>query len=215
MQYFYKDNQADDLIVFFTGWGCDYNQFTNLHDKDDVLILYDYQDLKLDFDFNKYRNIYLIAYSAGVFVSCLLADKIPNIRTKIALCGNPYLFDEVFGISTENLKVLKSINLDNYLEFRKKYMVASDDEYQKYNQLQSLRSIESCMSELNYLQKIYNQNKDKISPNFDKALVAEDDLLFKLDAQKKFYKNKLNIIPHAKHHIFFRFSSLAEIIKSA
>ena len=59
MQYFYQDNHSKDLIAFFAGWGCDQNQFTNLHDSKDVVILYDYQDLKLDFDFGKYENIYV------------------------------------------------------------------------------------------------------------------------------------------------------------
>ena len=57
MQYFYQDNHSNDLIVFFSGWGCDYNQFANLRDNKDVLILYNYQDLNLDFDISRYTNI--------------------------------------------------------------------------------------------------------------------------------------------------------------
>lgn len=212
MKYFYLNHNFSDLIVFFAGWGCDYNQFTNLHDVEDVLILYDYQDLNLDFDFEKYAHIDVIAYSAGVFVSCLLLDKLPRVGKKVALCGNPYLFDDVLGISPEHVQVLKNINLDNYLDFRRKFMVSSDDEYKKYNELQSLRSLESCQSELAYLLKLYNENKDKIVPKFDKAIVAENDLLFDVNAQKNFYKNHLTIIPKAKHHIFFRFNSFAEMI---
>ena len=212
MQYFFQNHNSSELIVFFAGWGCDYNQFVNLHDTSDVLILYDYQDLDLNFDFSKYANIYLIAYSAGVFVYCLASDKIPNIRKKIAVCGNPYLFDKTLGISPAHLKVLQNITLDNYLVFRRKYMVFSDEEYAKYNELQSLRSLESCQSELTYLQQLYSEYKDKIVPCFDKAIVAADDLLFTLNAQKDFYKEKLFIIPNAKHHIFFRFNSFEEII---
>lgn len=213
MQYFFQNHNSSDLIIFFAGWGCDYNQFINLHDNKDILILYDYQDMNLNFDFNKYKNIDIIAYSAGVFVSCLLSDKIPNIRKKVAVCGNPYLFDEVLGLSSENVQVMKDISLDNYLDFRKKYMVASDEEYEKYNQLQSLRSIESCQNELEYLQQLYQKNKDKISFKFDKVMVAESDVLFNIEAQKNFYKENLVIIKNAKHHIFFNFRSFTEIIK--
>ena len=212
MQYFYQDNHSNDLIVFFSGWGCDYNQFMNLHDNKDVLILYNYQDLNLDFDFSVYANIYVIAYSAGVFVASILASKLPNVRQKVALCGNPYLFDEKFGISKENIKVFKEITLDNYLDFRRKYMVFSDEEYEKYNKLESLRTIESCENELEALDKIYKEKKAKINPIFDKAIVAENDLIFNLQAQIDFYKNKLRIIRNAKHHIFFRFNSFEELI---
>ena len=213
MQYFYTNNNSADLIVFFSGWGCDENQFTNLHDDKDVLILFDYQNLKLDFDFSKYNNIYIIAYSAGVFVASVMAEKIPHVRQKVALCGNPYLFDEILGLSSEIIDVFKNITLDNYLDFRKKYMVYSDDEYIKYNQLQSLRTIESCENELIALEKLYSQNKNFINPVFNKAIMAENDLIFNLAAQKNFYQNKLRIIKNARHHIFFKFSSFSDILE--
>ena len=212
MQYFYQNNHSQDLILFFSGWGCDYNQFTNLHDRKDVVILYDYQDLNLDFDFSAYANIYVIAYSAGVFVASILVDDIPNVRQKIALCGNPYLFDEKSGISQENIRALREITLDNYLDFRRKYMVFSDEEYERYNKLESLRSIESCENELNALEKMYREKKDAINPVFDKAIVAENDLIFKLAAQKDFYKDKLQIVKNARHHIFFRFNSFEDML---
>ena len=212
MQYFYQNNHSQDLILFFSGWGCDYNQFTNLHDRKDVVILYDYQDLNLDFDFSAYANIYVIAYSAGVFVASILVDDIPNVRQKIALCGNPYLFDEKSGISQENIRALREITLDNYLDFRRKYMVFSDEEYERYNKLESLRSIESCENELNALEKMYREKKDAINPVFDKAIVAENDLIFKLPAQKDFYKDKLQVVKNARHHIFFRFNSFEDML---
>lgn len=212
MQYFYQNNHSPDLIIFFSGWGCDYNQFANLHDNKDVLILYDYSDLSLEFDFSKYKNIYLIAYSAGVFVASIFANAIPNIRQKVALCGNPYLFDEKLGISQECIRVFKAITLDNYLDFRRKYMVFSDEEFERYNKLESLRSIESCEKELSALQKMYEQRKAEINPVFDKAIVAENDLIFNLKAQRDFYQDKLQVIKNAKHHIFFHFSSFADML---
>lgn len=213
MKYFYQNNHSKDLILFFAGWGCDYNQFADLHDNKDVLILYDYQDLKSDFDFSKYDNIYVIAYSAGVFVASIFADIVPNVRQKVALCGNPYLFDEKLGISEDMINIFKEITLDNYLEFRRKYMVFSDEEYERYNRLESLRTIESCQNELVALQKMYQKEKGKINPVFDKAIMAENDLIFNLKAQEDFYKDKLQVIKNAKHHIFFHFNSFEDILR--
>ena len=212
MQHFYQNNNSDDLIVFFAGWGCDSNQFVNLHDRKDVLILYDYHDLNLNFEFDKYANIYVIAYSAGVFIALILAKNIPNIRQKVAVCGNPYLYDEVLGLSAANIQAFKNITLYNYMEFRRQYMVFSDEEYEKYNQLESLRSVESCESELVAIRKLYDKYKAKIEPIFDKAIVAENDLIFDLQAQKDFYKDKLVIIHNARHHIFFKFNSFEDIL---
>lgn len=212
MRYFFQNNNSKDLIVFFSGWGCDENQFVNLHDKKDVLILFDYKDLSLNFDFAKYENIFVIGYSAGVFVASVVADNLPNVRTKVAVCGNPYLFDEKLGISAQTISVFKGITLDNYLEFRRKYMVYTDEEYARYNELQSLRTIESCAAELAALQKMYAEKKEKLNPVFDKAIVAENDLIFNLAAQKEFYKEKLQIIKNAKHHIFFRFKGFEDLL---
>jgi biotin synthesis protein BioG len=213
MRYFFENHHSHDLIVFFAGWGCDENQFTNLHDRKDVLILYDYHDLSLNFDFTRYANIYVIAYSAGVFVASIMADQLPNLRCKIAVCGNPYLFDENLGISQATVQVLNDITLDNYLDFRRRYMVFSNDEYERYNQLQSLRTLESCADELTALQKMYNESMAQINPLFDKAIVADNDLIFRLSAQQDFYKEKLHIIPNARHHVFFRFKSFEEMLK--
>lgn len=212
MQYFLQNNNSYDLIIFFCGWGCDENQFTNLKDDKDVLILYDYQNLDLDFDFSKYKNIYLIAYSAGVFISSIIQNKIPNLRKKVAICGNPYLFDEKLGLSLKTIDVLKSITLENYLDFRRKYMVETDDEFKQYNALQSMRSIESCENELLCLQDLYNKYKKEINPDFDVAFIAEKDVLFGIAQQKDFYKEKLCKISNAKHHIFFKFRSFAEFL---
>lgn len=212
MQYFLQNNNSDELIVFFSGWGCDENQFTNLKDERDVLILYDYQNLDLDFDFSKYKNTYLIAYSAGVFISSIIQNKIPNLRKKVAICGNPYLFDEKLGVSQKTIDVFKSITLENYLDFRREYMVETDDEFKKYNELQSMRSIESCENELFCLQEFYKKYQNEINPDFDTAFIAEKDILFGMAQQKDFYKEKLCKISNAKHHIFFRFKSFADFL---
>jgi len=212
MQYFYQGHGSEDLIMFFSGWGCDENQFVNLHDKKNVLILYDYQDLELKFDFSKYQKIYLIGYSAGVFIASIFQDKIKNVAKKIAVCGNPYLFDEKWGISQEDIREFKNITMDNYLDFRRQYMVFSDEEYEKYNKLQSLRTIESCENELMALQRLYVKYKNKIDPSFDRAIMAANDLIFNLQVQKEFYKEKLYVVPQAKHHIFFRFNSFEDLL---
>ena len=135
-----------------------------------------------------YENVDVIAYSAGVFIASIFADTISNVRRKVAVCGNPYLFDEKLGISKENIQAFRKITLNNYLDFRRKYMVFSDEEFENYNKLESLRTIESCENELTALEQIYRKNKNKINPVFDKAIVAENDLIFDVQAQKDFIK---------------------------
>ena len=51
----------------------------------DVLICWDYTDLDFKFDFTGYEKYYLIAYSAGVFISGLIEAKLPKTEIKIAV----------------------------------------------------------------------------------------------------------------------------------
>ncbi len=211
MRYFLEKHDSDSLIIFFAGWGCDENQFANLKDKKDVLIVYDYQNLDLDFDFSSYGKIDLIAYSAGVFVASVWKPDC-KIGQKVAINGNPYLFDEKLGLSSRLVEEFRAINLDNYLEFRRKYMVETDEEYQKYNQLESRRSLESCQAELSSLQKLYEQYKDKLIADYDKVILSDDDQIFNLQAQQQFYHCPIKIVSESKHHLFFKFSSFEEIL---
>ncbi len=82
------NNNSKELIIFMSGWGCDDKQFAGITTSKDLVIFYDYDDLKIDFDFSRYQNFYLIAYSAGVFVTTLIIDKLPKVELKVAINGN-------------------------------------------------------------------------------------------------------------------------------
>ena len=75
MKHFLMDNGSDSLLLFFSGWGCDEHEFEHLKSGSDVLILYDYNNLRLEFDFSGYREINLLAFSAGVFAAAELPQK--------------------------------------------------------------------------------------------------------------------------------------------
>ena len=184
------------------------------------ITLFDTTDFKVkiagevkDFDFSKYQAVEVIGYSAGVFVASIIADRIPNLKHKIALNGNPYLFDEKKGLSSEIVNTFKQITMDNYLDFRREYMVDSDEEFELYNQLQSERSLESCQSELQKLQEFYQRYAGEINPVFDKAIISEHDKIFNFKAQQDFYGDKLYVLPESKHHVFFKFKSFEDILK--
>ena len=45
------NNNSKELIIFMSGWGCDDKQFAGITTSKDLVIFYDYDDLKIDFDF--------------------------------------------------------------------------------------------------------------------------------------------------------------------
>ena len=203
------NNNSDKLIIFFTGWGCDESEFEHIKSESDVLLLYDYTDLNLDFDFSKYKKFDLIAFSAGVFVASVVNFDF-KIDKKIAISGNPYLFDEKLGLSKEIQNVLCNINEQNADDFAKNYLVKTEEEWKKFHH--SKRTIESCRAEFNSLKSLYASNKMNIRNIFDKAIMGSEDKIFNISAQKEFYRNRLKLIENARHNLFFRVKDFKEFL---
>ena len=179
---------SDTLLIFFTGWGCDEYEFEHLKSDCDVLLLYDYTNLNLDFDFSKYKNFDLIAFSAGV-----------------------YLFDEHLGLSSEIQNILYNINEENADYFARNYLIKTDDEWENFRH--SKRTFESCRVEFDSLKEIYKANKQNVKDIFDFAIIGDNDKIFNLSAQKEFYGEKLFIAQNAGHNLFFRLENYEELFE--
>lgn len=209
MKKYLIHKNSDTLLIFFTGWGCDEYEFEHLEANSDVLLLYDYTDLNLDFDFSKYKNFDLIAFSAGVFVASIM-DFDFEINKKIAIDGNPYLFDDYFGLSNEIQDILYNITEENAEEFARNYLVKTDDEWKNFHP--SKRTLESCQKEFDCLKEIYKNQKQNIKDIYNFALAGSDDLIFNISAQQEFYGNRLNIINNARHNPFFRIKKYEQLL---
>lgn len=201
---------SDDLIIFLSGWGCDDNQFKNMHSEKNVLLCWDYSDISFDFDASSYKNVHLLAYSAGVFAAGLIKDKLPRLKQKIAVNGNPLMFDDYYGIPKDVIKVFKGLNLSNYMAFRRDYLVASEAELEDFNKNSSMRTFESCFEELDNLQKLAASNYPVME--FDKAIIAEKDKIFSPDRQKEYFRGKYKTLNDCAHNVFYRFKNFDEIL---
>lgn len=208
MKNFFINNNSDTLLIFFTGWGCDESGFEHLKSGSDVLLLYDFLDLNLDFDFTKYKKFDLIAFSAGVFVASIMNFDF-KIDRKIAISGNPYLFDEKLGLSKEIQNTLCNINEKNADDFAKNYLIKTNEEWKIFHH--SNRTISSCQKEFENLKNLYTENSQKIKDSFDFAIIGEDDIIFNISAQKKIYGKRLNLVNNARHNLFFRINRYEQI----
>ncbi|MBR1620393.1 DUF452 family protein [bacterium] len=209
MKKYLINKKSDRLLIFFTGWGCDEYEFEHLKSVSDVLILYDYCDLSLDFDFSKYNKFDLLAFSAGVFVASVMKFDF-KIDKRVAINGNPYLFDEKLGLSKKMQNILYNITEETAEDFGRNYLVKTDKEWVNFHP--SRRTLESCKTEFECLKQIYVQNYQKIEDIFDTAFVGEDDRIFDVEIQKEFYGNKLKIVKNARHNLFFRVKSYEEFL---
>lgn len=208
MKQFFINKNSDKLLIFFTGWGCDEYEFGHLEAGTDVLILYDYSDLKLEFDFAKYKDINLIAFSAGVFVASIM-DFGFKISKRIAISGTPYLFDEKLGLSKEIQDILYNITEDNAEDFGRNFLVKTDEEWKNF--YPSRRTLESCRTEFECLKNIYKSQKENIKDIYDLSIAGDEDRIFNLSAQKEFYGKRLILIKNARHNLFFRIKSYEQI----
>lgn len=211
MKDYLINNKSDNLLIFFTGWGCDEYEFEHLKSNSDVLLLYDYSDLNLEFDFSKYKNFNLISFSAGVFIASIFSFNF-TINRKIAISGNPYLFDERLGLSNEIQDVLRNITAENADDFARNYLVKTEEEWKIFHH--SRRTLDSCKAEFENLKKIYESNKQNIKDIFDIALIGENDKIFNLSVQKEFYGKRLKIIENARHNLFFRTNRYEQLLNS-
>ncbi len=203
-------SNSSDLIIFLAGWGCDDVQFKNITCSKNLLLCWNYSDLQFYFDFQPYRQVDLIAYSAGVFVSSLIKNKLPRLNTRIAINGNVKIFDENFGISKSALNFMQNLNLDNYMDFRRKFLVNSEEELEDFNKNSSVRTFESCEKELKALQKIYAENKQTF--DYDVAILSENDKVFTPNHQKEYYNDKYIELKNNAHNVFYTFKSFDSII---
>ena len=210
MKQFFINNNSDKLILFFAGWGCDEYEFEHLKTDSDVLIFYDYTDFSYDFDFSKYGEINMLSFSAGVFVGAVFRHDF-KINKKVALSGNPYLFDEELGLSAAVLKILRGVTIDTCDAFARDYLVMTDEEYNNFHN--SHRTLESCEVELDALEKIYKNEYNNIQDVYDAAVVGDSDPLFNPEKQKEFYGDKLRIVKNARHNLFFRVDSYEELFE--
>jgi malonyl-CoA O-methyltransferase/biotin synthesis protein BioG len=202
---------SSKLIIFLSGWGCDDVQFQNMTSKSDVFLCWDYSDLDFDFNFDKYETIDLIAYSAGVFVGGLIKDKLPKLNKRVAINGNLKMFDKYFGIPKNVLDLMSGLNLDNYMDFRRNYLVISDEELEYFNKNSSIRTFESCSFELKKLQEYYS-NADNLQFEYDKAILSDSDKIFNPQHQIEYYKDEYILLKNRAHDIFFTFKDFDEIV---
>jgi len=210
MKQFHINNNSEEIIIFLNGWGSDENPLKHLRSNKDILILSDYSDLEIDFDFSEYKKSYLIAYSAGVFMSAYLKNKLPQNAYKIAINGTQKFEDDRLGLTKDILAKFKELNLYNYLDFRLNYIVYDNKELVRFNKNQPKRTIESVQEELKALNRYHKEGAEEIL--FDKALISQDDRIIKAEVQKSYWKDNFKIIEKAAHFPFFKFETYEEII---
>lgn len=224
MQYHWLNKQNNNkLIIFFGGWSFDYKPFGFLECDDfDVLMIYDYnfishceqsEAIQL-INKIKYNQIYLIAWSMGVFAAYLLKDKLPEFTQKIAINGTPYPVHNEYGIP-EKPFLLTLRHARTGLEGKFYQNIFNDaKEFERYNLSPVERTIDNRESELKSLYEKIKTTDIKYENFYDKALISNYDKIIPAKNQVNFWTSADTpiITLESGHFPYYNFKNWKEIL---
>lgn len=213
------NHNQPNLIVYFAGWGTPISavQHLTLPEKTDLLICYDYQDLTLDFDFSRYQNIHIVAWSMGVWVANQVMKKVmKNIPfiSATAINGTGLPCHDEFGIPVTIFKgTLESLNEANRTKFERR-MCGDKGNFQHYQQLPNARPLTEIQAELTALDRLIEQKQHSAIP-WTKAIIGSQDRIFPTQQQQHYWQqmspNIKIILKDTAHYCLSEFQSWQEL----
>lgn len=208
IHYLHENQESSTAIVVFAGFAGHFSHFSHLDSKHNVILCYDYSDFAFCFDSSKYKEIWLLAYSFGVYIATQVFYK-HNCTLAIAINGTNYAIHKNYGIHPSIYKhTMKNFCSDDFKKslFMDSLILAKDFCFANEANLKQ----ELCL-----LYDFYH-NADTLKQQtfaWDKALISTQDSIFPPQSCKNFFMScntKMHAI-HAPHFPFFAFKSWEEI----
>lgn len=217
MKIYLQNNNSDKLILFFCGWGMDENPFSILKSNCDILYVYDYTTPEFPyFDFSKYKNISLLAFSYGVYASAIAY--LPDIRIEksVAVNGTLIPVDDKYGVPLRQFELTEKMDSQSVVKFRERLFGGekAKEHFDIFEKNLPQRSAQSCTEELIGMKK-YVPTFPTPSKNFDKVYISKYDRCVPTRNQLNFWKNlkNSNIIElECGHFPFFNYDSIEELL---
>jgi len=202
-----KNNK--NLIVFFNGWAMTETIVSHLEYGDnDILMFYDYRKLDIEnFNFSRYKNKFLVAWSMGVYITNLFYDKLKDFNKKIAVNGTFFPIDNNYGI----IEKIYNLTVNNFNEASCKKFVRR---MFINKELIFNRTIQELKDELVSI-KQYTTTSLQKTLQYNKVIISLKDKIIPTKNQINFWKDKDVIIENIDcgHYPFGIFNSWNEIIK--
>ncbi len=206
-----NQQKNDSLIVFCNGWAMDERSITHLECQSyDILVIYDYSDLKIPEEtiknISSYSDKYLIAWSMGIWAAAKTLNNIV-FNKKIAINGTLKPINNEFGIAEQvfkgTLDNLSEVTRDKF--FRRMFLNQAD--FAQF--IPPQRSLENQKQELAALLKIATEPQNN-KFNYDIVLISAKDKIMPTKNQVNYWKNYISL--EAGHYPFYNFSSWSEIV---
>ncbi|WP_302303508.1 DUF452 family protein [Culturomica massiliensis] len=209
-----KQYTGGRVVVFYNGWGMDNKAVSQLRTDCDLLICSDYRSLELPFlpDFSDYREIYLVAWSMGVWAAANTVGKL-NIspRCNIAINGTEYPVDDNLGIPC---RIYALTERGMNIQGRDKFFCRMLDGAEDAGRFVSNRPCRDLPEQVEELRLIRTQSAVyKNNLKWDKIFVSEKDVIFPVMQQMNWASGKAEIKKlRGGHYPFYNFQSWEDII---
>ncbi len=192
-------------ILFFNGWACDEEAVKHLDAENfDVLVCYDYRNIEISDEmervFENYEQVYLLAWSLGVYVANLLLEERKDLFAKaIAVNGTLHPIDALKGIAPPVFYgTISGLNPENLEKFWRR-MCGNKLAFEHFKLHLPKRKIDEQLEELKKLEQVI-QNHVLSNSIYHKAVVGNKDRIFVAENQKKAWKTSMVVeekdVPH-------------------
>jgi len=215
MNWLNKKNNRK-VILFFNGWGMDKNAVKHMHPGNYDLYMFNnyHPQSSVDIDFKEYEEVYLVAWSLGVWASShVLSENNLEIKKAIAINGMLNPVNQTKGIPPKLLKLtLDNWNNKNRESFDKNIF---GEEYSNklIDEYRSKRETENQKQELGF---IFNHIQSAQSKRicFDCAVIGRRDKIFSYENQLTFWESESRCVAlDIPHFPFLKFKTWQEILE--
>lgn len=204
--------QGENLIVYFAGWGTPPSVVEHLvlPENYDLLICYDYQDLHCDFDFSAYQHIRAVAWSMGVWVAERVMQGYP-LLSATAINGTGLPCHDEFGIPEAIFTgTLNGLNEENRHKFERR-ICGSKSALGDYQQLSQRPTLDEIHAELTALYGFLLQDPRTDLIQWTKAIVTSKDKIFPVQNQRAYWQTRCEVDEiDGEHLVFPQFSAWEE-----
>ena len=176
-----EPGENDRLILIFAGWGVDCNLFSDLHFAGyDVMALWGYADDDFDESFlSEYSEIYLFAWSFGVYVASSMMDRLARfpLMLRVAINGTVTPVDDLTGIPDAIFQgTLEGLDERNLAKFYRR-MCGTQQDYKSFMAKMPHREIDDLRLELRRIFEMSRGSEVDVSC-WARAVIAADDRIF-------------------------------------
>ncbi len=202
MKYKWLNKQNNSrLIIFFNGLGMDENAVKHIEVENyDVVMFYDYNNLKTDFDFsvlNNYAEKNLVAWSMGVMVATNFNF---GVQFSVAINGTLSPIDLKFGINPKIYDLtIRGFNSE-------KFVLNMLDNEEFADDIKPNRETENQKGELIAI-KNYSA---KEGFEYSKVIISDNDKIIPTKSQCVYWNIEANL--KSGHYPFHLFKKWSEIL---